>query len=128
MAKRIKTESTVKDAMSNAQVNNHEKDTQNSSTFDGWLYGTFGEWIFAYHPLEKLLFANYANGNFDHIVERLVEDKGDRFSTKAEKVAYNVEFSELGEAVRTLISKDDDYMFVRIDWSNKESVKQFREG
>lgn len=121
------TETTEKGTMSNVQVNNHEEDTQNPSTFDGWLYGDFHEWIFAYHPLEKLLFVNYANGNFDNIVERLVEDKGDTISTKAEKIAYNVEFSELDDAVLTLISKDDDYMFVRIDWSNKEDVKQFRE-
>ncbi len=109
--------------MSNVQVINNFNDEPD---FKGeWIEGIYDEWIYVYNPNLKLLFIDYAHGDYNRIYNRLVQDKGDTFSTKAEKIAYNVESNEFRDAVAMIVSKDDDYMFVRIDWSNKEDVDEF---
>lgn len=87
-----------------------------------WHEGSFDEWIFAWSKDEKVLLVTYANGDFDNIVGRLVEDKGETYSTKAEKIAYNVNFNEIENAVRLLAEADSMYDTIRIDFSNKKDV------
>ena len=117
-------ESTERGTMSNVQVN---KNYNRSTDFkEEWVEGYYDEWIFVYHPNLKLLLITYAHSDYENIYERLVkEEDGKTFTTKAEKTAYNVEKSELLDAVVSIISKDDDYLFVKIDWSNKEDVDNF---
>ena len=115
------TENTEKGAMSNAQVENNKSDFRNE-----WWEGHFDEWIFVYNPNLKLLLITYANSYFRNIYERLVSEKDeDTFTSKAEKIARNVEENEVTFAVMTIVRKDDDYYFVDIDWSDKRGVKSF---
>ncbi len=91
-----------------------------------WSEGFYDEWIFVYNPKLKLLLITYAHGDFEGIYERLVSDEGKEiFTTNAEKIARNVKKNEVAFAVRAIVSKDDDYYFVNIDWSNKKDVKSF---
>ena len=117
------TETTEKGAMSNAQVVN---EPNNSNFRDEWWEGTYDEWIFVYNPNMKLLLITYAHSDFENIYERLVSEKDEKaFTSKAEKVARNVENNEVVFAVKTIVSKDDDYFFVNIDWSDKKDVESF---
>ena len=116
-------ESTEKGAMSNAQV---ENEPNNSNFRNEWWEGTYDEWIFVYNPNMKLLLITYAHSDFENIYERLVSEKDEKaFTSKAEKVARNVENNEVIFAVKTIVSKDDDYFFVNIDWSDKKDVESF---
>ena len=117
-------ESTEKGVMSNAQVDNElEKVKEFKSE---WWEGNYGEWIFVYNPNLKLLLITYAHGDFENIYERLVSGKDEEtFTTKAEKIARNVEKNEVAFAVKTIVNKDDDYYFVNIDWSDKKGLKSF---
>ena len=116
-------ESTEKGAMSNAQV---ENELNNSNFRNEWWEGTYDEWIFVYNPNMKLLLITYAHSDFENIYERLVSEKDEKaFTSKAEKVARNVENNEVVFAVKTIVSKDDDYFFVNIDWSDKKDVESF---
>ena len=118
-----KTENTEKGAMSNAQVDNESIISDFKSE---WLEGVYDEWIFVYNPNLKLLLITYANSDFENIYERLVSDiSEEKFTSKAEKIARNVEKSEVAFAVKTIVSKDDDYFFVNIDWSDKKDVESF---
>lgn len=91
-----------------------------------WWEGNYGEWIFVYNPNLKLLLITYAHGDFENIYERLVSDKDEEtFTTKAEKIARNVEKNEVAFAVKTIVNKDDDYYVVNIDWSDKKGLKSF---
>lgn len=96
----------------------------NKIDFNGkvWFEGSFDEWIFAWSKDEKVLLVTYANGDFDNIIGRLVEDKGETYSTKAEKIAYNVNFNEIENAVRLLAEADSMYDTIRLDFSNKKDV------
>ena len=117
------TETTEKGAMSNAQVDN---EPNNSNFRNEWWEGTYDEWIFVYNPNMKLLLITYAHSDFENIYERLVSEKDEKaFTSKAEKVARNVENNEVIFAVMTIVSKDDDYFFVNIDWSDKKDVESF---
>lgn len=96
----------------------------NKIDFNGneWYEGSFDEWIFAWSKDEKVLLVTYANSDFENIIRRLVEDKGDKYSTKAEKIAYNVNFNEIENAVRLLVEADSMYDTIRLDFSNKKDV------
>ena len=119
----VNLESTEKGAMSNAQV---ENEPNNSNFRNEWWEGTYDEWIFVYNPNMKLLLITYAHSDFENIYERLVSEKDEKvFTSKAEKVARNVENNEVIFAVKTIVSKDDDYFFVNIDWSDKKDVESF---
>ena len=117
--------STETGTMSNVQVNNN---TNGASDFRSeWVEGYYDEWIYVYNPKLKLLLITYANGDFDNIYDRLVHDKGETFTTKAEKQACNVEEDEVSDAVSLITLKDSSYDTVRIDWSNKDDVALFLE-
>ena len=118
-------ETTETGTMSNVQVINNSNEV--SKFKDEWEEGSFGDWIYAYNPHLKLLFITYAHGDFENIIHRLVKEEGEIVLTKAEKIARNVESDEVEDAVAKIVSKDDDYMTVRIDWSNKENVASFLE-
>ncbi len=118
-------ETTETGTMINVQVTNNSNEV--SEFKDEWEVGAFGEWIYAYNPDLKILFITYANGDYGNIFNRLVKDNGETFSTKAEKIATNVEIDEVEDAVALIVSKDWEYGAVSIDWSNKEDVALFLE-
>ncbi len=91
-----------------------------------WVEGYFDEWIFVYSPSMKLLLIEYANGEYDNIYNRIVQNENDeKFTSKAPKKVRNVATSEMLTAVAEVVAKDDDYMFVDLDWSNKKDVYEF---
>lgn len=116
-------ESTETGTMSKIQVINNSNEV--SEFKDEWEEGFCGEWIYVYNPNLKLLLVDYANGDLENIYNRLVIDKGETFSTKAEKVVYNIEEDEVNEALGLLMLKDGSYSTVKIDWSDKEAVDEF---
>jgi len=109
--------------MSNVQVINNSNEVPEFK--DEWEEGFYDEWIYAYNPNLKLLLIDYANSDYENIYNRLVKDKGETFSTKAEKIATNVEIDEVKDAVALITSKDWCYGMVKIDWSDKEDVDRF---
>ena len=116
-------ESTATGTMSNVQVINNSNEV--SEFKDEWVEGVYGEWMYVYNPNLKLLFVTFANGDYENIYNRLVVDKGETFSTKADKVVSNIEEDEVNDALGLLILKDSSYGTVKIDWSDKEAVEEF---
>ena len=119
----VNNEITETGTMSNVHVINNSNESTDFK--DEWVEGVYDEWIYAYNPGLKLLFITYAHGDFENIIPRLVKEEGDIVLTKAEKIARNVESDEVEDAVVKIVSKDDDYLFVKIDWSNKKDVESF---
>ena len=89
-----------------------------------WLEGSLDEWIFVWSKDEKVLLLTYADGDFNNITRRLVKDNGETYSTKAEKIAFNVGVDEIEDAVGLLIYADSIYDFIRIDYSNRKDVRR----
>lgn len=116
-------ESTETGTMSNVQVINNSNESTDFK--DEWVEGVYGEWMYVYNPNLKLLFVTFANGDYENIYNRLVVDKGETFSTKADKVVSNIEEDEVNDALGLLILKDSSYGTVKIDWSDKEVVEEF---
>lgn len=115
--------STETGTMSNVQVNNNTNDA--SDYRSEWVEGYYDEWIYVYNSKLKLLLVTYANGDYDNIYNRLVCDKGETFTTRAEKTVYNVEEEEVNDAISLVSLKDWSYDTVKIDWSDKEAVEEF---
>ena len=93
---------------------------------NNWIEGCYDEWIYVYNTKLKLLLITYANGDYTNIYNRIVIDENeDEVTSKAEKIAKNVELDEVIDAVAQIVFKDDCYMFVNIDWSNKQDVLDF---
>jgi hypothetical protein len=109
--------------MSNVQVINNSNESTDFK--DEWVEGVYGEWMYVYNPNLKLLFVTFANGDYENIYNRLVVDKGETFSTKADKVVSNIEEEEVDDALGLLILRDGSYSTVKIDWSDKEAVEEF---
>ena len=90
---------------------------EEKEVFVEWYEGYYGEWIFVYNAFLKLLLMGYSDGDYTNIRERL--------DTSAEKVARNIEYDEIRDAVVALVEKDAEYGMVDIDWSNKDLVDSF---
>ena len=116
-------ESTETGMMSNVQVINNSNESTDFK--DEWVEGVYGEWMYVYNPNLKLLFVTFANGDYENIYNRLVVDKGETFSTKADKVVSNIEEDEVDDALGLLILRDGSSSTVKIDWSDKEAVEEF---
>ena len=116
-------ESTATGTMSNVLVINNSNESTDFK--DEWVEGVYGEWMYVYNPNLKLLFVTFANGDYENIYNRLVVDKGETFSTKADKVVSNIEEDEVHDALGLLILRDGSYSTVKIDWSDKEAVEEF---
>lgn len=117
---------TEKSAMSNAQINNINKNNMNKIFRNDWHEGCYDEWIYVYNTKLKLLLITYANSDYTNIYNRIILDENeDGFTSKAEKIARNVELDEVIDAVAQIVFKDDSYMSVNIDWSNKQDVLDF---